>query len=63
MSCFCTWLWQKQCSGAETESDDDILLVHLKSLSVMHSPVIETESESITESNSEDDQTIANIPK
>lgn len=29
----------------------------------MHSPVIETESESITESNSEDDLTIANIPK
>ena len=29
----------------------------------MHSPVIETESESITESDSEDDQTIANIPK
>ena len=53
---------KSECSGVETESDDDIPLVSLTSTTAMHPPVIETESESIIKSDSEDDQAIANIP-
>ena len=41
---------KSECSGVETESDDNIPLAPLPSTSAMHSPVIETESESIIES-------------
>ena len=53
---------KSECSGVETESDDDIPLASLTSTTAMHPPVIETESESIFKSDSEDDQAIANIP-
>ena len=47
---------------AYRQSDDDISLANLPSASAIHSPVIEAEFESITEFDSEDDQTIANTP-
>ena len=53
---------KSECSGVETESDDDVPLACLPSTSTMHSPVIKTESESRIEFDSKDDETIANIP-
>ena len=53
---------ESECSGIETESDDDIPLSHLPSANTSHTPDIETESDSsVIESDTEDDQPLVNL--